>query len=61
MDDTTKLILAKYQVEGIIELIKGNPYEQYMFMHLNTVFYELERQLTNLTVADKIKRTQTEE
>ena len=61
MDNTTKLILAKYQVEGIIELIKGNPYEQYMFMHLNTVFYELERQLTNLTVADKIKRTQTEE
>jgi len=61
MDDTTKLILAKYQVEGIIELIKGNPYEQYMFMHLNTVFYELERQLTNLTVADKIKTTQTEE
>ena len=61
MDDITKLILAKYQVEGIIKLIKGNPYEQYMFMHLNPVFYELDRQLTNLTIADKIKRTQTEE
>ena len=47
MDDITKLILAKYQVENIIELIKDNEYRQYMFMHLNPVFYELERQLTN--------------
>ena len=61
MDDVTKLILAKYQVENIIELIKGNPYEQYMFMHLNTVFYELERQLTNQSITGKIKSTQTEE
>ena len=61
MDDVTKLILAKYQVEGIIKLIKGNPYEQYMFMHLNTVFYELERQLTNQSIAGKIKSTHTEE
>ena len=43
MDDITKLILAKYQVENIIELIKDNEYKQYMFMHLNPVFYELER------------------
>ena len=57
MDDITKLILAKYQVENIIELIKDNEYRQYMFMHLNPVFYELERQLTNLTIADKIKKT----
>ena len=57
MDDITKLILAKYQVENIIELIKDNEYRQYMFMHLNPVFYELERQLTNLTITDKIKKT----
>ena len=61
MDDITKLILAKYQVENIIELIKDNEYRQYMFMHLNPVFYELDRQLTNQTIADKIKPTQTEE
>lgn len=61
MDDITKLILAKYQVENIIELIKDNEYKQYMFMHLNPVFYELERQLTNQTIADKIKTTPTEE
>ena len=45
MDEATKLILAMYQVEGIINLIEGNPYRQYMFMHLNPVKYELERQL----------------
>lgn len=50
MDNKTKLILAKYQVEGIMNLIKDNPYEQYMFMHLNPVFYELERQLVNLRI-----------
>ena len=60
MDDITKLILAKYQVENIIELIKDNEYRQYMFMHLNPVFYELERQLTNLTITDKIKKTNQE-
>ena len=60
MDDITKLILAKYQVENIIELIKDNEYRQYMFMHLNPVFYELERQLTNLSITDKINKTTTE-
>ena len=61
MDDITKLILAKYQVENIIELTKDNEYRQFIFMHLNSVYYELERQLTNLTIADKMKPTQTEE
>jgi len=61
MDDITKLILAKYQVENIIELTKDNEYKQFIFMHLNPVFYELERQLTNLTIADKIKRNQKEQ
>lgn len=53
MDNTTKLILAKYQVEGVMNLIKDNPYEQYMFMHLNTVYHELNRQLINLQVTKK--------
>ena len=61
MDDITKLILAKYQVENIIELTKDNEYKQFIFMHLNPVFYELERQLTNLSITDKIKTTPTEE
>ena len=61
MDDITKLILAKYQVENIIELIKDNEYRQYMFMHLNPVYYELKRQLTNLSITDKIEKTTTKE
>ena len=61
MDEQTKLILAIYQVDNIINLIKDNEYKQYMFMHLNPVYYELKRQLTNLAIADKIKPTQTEE
>ena len=61
MDQQTKLILAIYQVENIINLIEDNEYKQYMFMHLNPVFYELERQLTNLTIADKIKTNQKEQ
>ena len=61
MDEQTKLILAIYQVDNIINLIEDNEYKQYMFMHLNPVYYELKRQLTNLSIADKIKSTQTEE
>ena len=61
MDKHTKLILAKYQVENIIELIKDNEYRQYMFMHLNPVFYELERQLTNLAITDKIEKNEEKE
>tara|TARA_B100000530_G_scaffold116005_1_gene72300 strand:+ start:437 stop:622 length:186 start_codon:yes stop_codon:yes gene_type:complete len=61
MDDITKLILAKYQVENIIELTKDNEYKQFIFMHLNPVFYELERQLTNLRIVDKIESNKEEQ
>jgi len=61
MDRQTKLILALHQVEGIIGLTKDNPYRQYIFMHLNPIKYELERQLTNLAATDKMKETTTKE
>ena len=60
MDKQTKLTLALYQVDNIIKLIEDNEYKQYMFMHLNPVYYELKRQLTNLTIADKMEETTTE-
>jgi len=60
MDEQTKLTLALYQVDNIIKLIEDNEYKQYMFMHLNPVYYELKRQLTNLSITDKIKETTTE-
>jgi len=59
MDEKTKLILALYQVDGITQLTKDNEYKQFIFMHLNSVKCELERQLTNLTITDKIKTHQT--
>ena len=49
MNEATKLILAKYQVEGALNLIKGNEFESYMNLKLTSVYYELERQLKNLT------------
>lgn len=55
MDEQTKLILALHQVEGITGLTKDNPYRQFIFMHLNSIKCELERQLTNLTATSKIK------
>ena len=60
-DPVFRLLSAQHQVENVMKLIEDNPYEQYMFMHLNTVFYELERQLTNQSITGKIKSTQTEE
>ena len=48
LNHETKLLLALYQVEGVMKLIEGNDYEQYMYMPLNKVKYELRRQLSNL-------------
>ena len=55
MNEETKLLLALYQVEGIIELTKDNEYQKHIFMHMNTVYWELKRQLTNLSTSTKIK------
>ena len=59
MDEKTKLILALYQVDGITQLTKDNEYKQFIYMNLNSIKCELERQLTNLTITDKIKSNQT--
>jgi len=61
MDEQTKLILALYQVDGITQLTKDNEYRQFIFMNLNSIKYELERQLTNLVNTDKIKKTTKQE
>ena len=45
-DPVFKLLSAKYQIENILKLIEGNPYEQYMNLKLTSVYYELERQLS---------------
>ena len=48
MDSETKLLLALYQVEGVMKLTEDNEYKVYLHKNLNTVYYELTRQLKNL-------------
>jgi len=45
-DPVFKLLSAKYQVENILKLIEGNPYEQYLNFKLISVYYELQRQIS---------------
>jgi len=48
--EKVRLILALYQVQGITGLTKDNPYKHFIYMHLNSIKCELERQLNNLTI-----------
>ena len=54
--EKVRLILALYQVDGITQLTKNNEYKQFIYMHLNSIKYELERQLTNLNHSVKITK-----
>ncbi len=56
MDKETKLLLALYQVEGIIELTKDNEYKEYIFRHMNPVYWEIKRQLTNLSHQSRLEK-----
>jgi hypothetical protein len=49
MDDKTKLILAQTQVDNLLNLLKGNPYENYLCGKLHGIKYELQRQMGLLT------------
>jgi hypothetical protein len=53
INEKTKLILALNQVENVVNLLDGNEYEKYMCAKLNGVYYELQRQITNLTAAEQ--------
>ena len=54
--EKVRLLLALYQVDGITQLTKNNEYRQFIYMHLNSIKYELERQLTNLNHSVKITK-----
>ena len=54
--EMVRLILALYQVDGITQLTKNNEYRQFLYMHLNSIKCELERQLTNLNHSVKIAK-----
>ena len=47
MDDKTKLILAQMQINNLVELLKDNPFERYIYSHLITIDVELKRQLSH--------------
>jgi hypothetical protein len=55
MNQTTKLLLALSQVEGIRKLMKDNEYEYYLNTFLIPVHAELNRQLTNSKQSSKMK------
>ena len=52
---------ALNQVENIIKLTEDNEYKQFIYMHLNPVYYELQRQLTNLKITDSITKEKQKE
>lgn len=55
MNQTTKLLFALMQIEGIGKLMNGNEYESYLTSLLTPIHVELNRQLTNLKQSTKIK------
>jgi len=61
MSEEMKLIIALQQIHNIVNLTKENQYKQFLYSHLSSIQYELERQLTNLSITDKIKETTKEE
>jgi len=61
MDRQIKLVFALYQIDNVIKLTEDNEYKTYLYSHLSTIKYELQRQLTNLTNQSKIKEQITED
>jgi len=59
MDKKTKLHLGLQQINNVMSLMDGNEWQTYLYCHLETIKYELERQLTNLQTTDKIKEAST--
>jgi len=48
IDEQTRLILALYQVDNLVELTKDNEYKHYLYCKLSSIKCELERQLHNM-------------
>ena len=46
MDNKTKLILALQQVDNLVELLKDNEWEKFLYSHLILLDVELKRQLS---------------
>ena len=55
MSDRDKLVAAQAHVESLVTLLEENPWKSYLYSNLNTIKWELHRQLTNLDATDSIK------
>ena len=60
-DEVFLLLSALQQVENIIKLTEDNEQKQFIYMHLNSVYYELQRQLTNLNDSASIANEKQKE
>ena len=47
MNEKIKLILAQMQINNLVELLKGNEYEQHFYSKLISIDVELKRQLSH--------------
>jgi DNA polymerase/3'-5' exonuclease PolX len=47
MSNKEKLIIALKKVDDLVNLLEDNEWKSYLYRHLSTVKYELERQLHN--------------
>jgi len=47
MDEKIKLILARQQINNLVELLKGNEYEKFLYSKLIGIDVELTRQLNS--------------
>ena len=48
MNELTKLILAEIQIDNLVELLKENEYENYLYSKLIPIKCEIERQKSHL-------------
>jgi len=56
VNEKEKLILAQMQVNNLLTLLSGNPYENYICGKLYGINYELNRQLTNINHSGNITK-----
>jgi len=52
-DEKTRLLIALQQINNVEKLLKDNEWETYLYSHLTTIEYELQRQLSNITKHDR--------
>jgi hypothetical protein len=47
MTEKQKLIMGLTQIDSLTDLLEGNEYQQYLYLHLVNIRTELERQLSH--------------